>query len=162
MDNNIRLHNNPRNLVRIGVGRRPAVLKVAAALGSALARDADGGAAVGDAVCELVDGARLVAAGEALLVVLAVDGNVLAVAGAELGDGRLDVLHAALGAHLLGGEVGVQARAVPVAGDGLGVDRDLDAEVLGDAVEEEAGQPELVAHWGGSVNEFEGARCAVL
>lgn len=50
-------------------------------------------------------------------------------------------------AHLLGGEVGVQAGAVPVAGDGLRVDRDLDAKVLGDAVQEEARHPELVAHW---------------
>ena len=50
-------------------------------------------------------------------------------------------------AHLLGGKVGVQARAVPVTGDGLRVDRDLDAKVLGDAVQQEARHPELVAHW---------------
>jgi hypothetical protein len=41
----------------------------------------------------------------------------------------------------------VQARTVPVAGDGLRVDRDLDAKVLGDAVQEEACHPELIAHW---------------
>lgn len=86
------------------------------------------------------------AAREALLVALAVDGNVLGVAALELLDGGLDVLHAALLAHLDGREVGVQAGAVPVAGDGLGVERDLGAELLGDAVEEEAGEPEVVAH----------------
>lgn len=36
------------------------------------------------------------AARQALLVVLAVDGNVLQVAGSEGGDGGFDVLHAAL------------------------------------------------------------------
>ena len=147
----LRLHDDARDLVGVGVGGGAAILKVAVALGGALAGNADRRAAVGDAVRELVDGARLVAARQALLVVLAVHGDVLLVAGAELGDGRLNVLHAALLAHLLGREVAVQARAVPVAGDGLGVHRHLDAELLGDAVEEEASEPELVTHCAGGL-----------
>ena len=39
----------------------------------------------------------------------------------------------------------MQAGAVPVAGDGLGGKGDFDAVEFGDAVEEEAGYPELVA-----------------
>ena len=49
-------------------------------------------------------------------------------------------------AHRLGGEVGVGAGAVPVALDRLGVERGRDAEVLGDAVQQPAGDPELVSH----------------
>ena len=85
-------------------------------------------------------------AGETLVVALAVDGDVLLVAGLELLDGILDVLHATLLAHVLGGEVGVEASAVPVTGDGLGVEGDLGAELLRHAVEEETSEPEVVTH----------------
>jgi len=40
----------------------------------------------------------------------------------------------------------VQARTVPVSGDGLGVEGDLDAEFFSDTVEEESRQPEVVTH----------------
>lgn len=85
-------------------------------------------------------------AGHAELVVLAVDGHVLFLAAGELLHGGLDGLHAALGTGLLGGDVGVETSAVPVAGDGLGGEGDLGTELLGNAVEDEAGHPELVAH----------------
>lgn len=85
-------------------------------------------------------------AGHAKLVVLAVDGHVLLLAAGELLHGLLDGLHAALGASLLGGDVGVETSAVPVAGDGLGGEGDLGAKLLSDAVEDEARHPELVAH----------------
>jgi len=39
------------------------------------------------------------------------------------------------------------ASAVPVTRDGLGVERDDDAKVFGDAVEEVAGHPEMIAHF---------------
>lgn len=80
------------------------------------------------------------------LVALAVDNHVLLVAARESLHGLFHDLHAAVFTHRLGGDVGVETRAVPVTGDGLGVEGDLDAEFLGDAVEEETGHPELVAH----------------
>jgi len=43
-----------------------------------------------------------------------IDGDVFLVAALELLDGSLDVLHAALDAHLLGGEVAVETSTVPV------------------------------------------------
>ena len=49
-------------------------------------------------------------------------------------------------AHRLGREVGVGTGAVPVALDRLGVERRGDAEVLGRAVEQPAGDPQLVGH----------------
>ena len=86
------------------------------------------------------------ATSKASLVTLAVDLDVLDVTALKLLDGSLDVLHAALLAHLLGGEVAVETGTVPVTGDRLGVDGDLGAELLGDAVEKEAGEPEVIAH----------------
>ncbi len=47
-------------------------------------------------------------------------------------------------AHGLGGEVGVGARAVPVAEDGLGLEGGVHPEVLGDAEQQPAGHPQLV------------------
>lgn len=139
-------HHDLGDTVRVGVGGRATVLEVAVALGGALAGNADGGAAVGDAVAELVDGAGLVATGQTELVALAVLLDVLEVVRLELLDGVLDVLHATLDTHLLGGEVAVEAGTVPVALDGLGVPGDAGTEVLGDASEEEAGSPEVVTH----------------
>ena len=60
-----RLHQDAGDLVGVGIRRRPAVLEVAVALGAALARDADGAAAVGHAVRELVDAAGLMSARQA-------------------------------------------------------------------------------------------------
>ena len=53
----------------------------------------------------------------------------------KLLDGDLDVLHASLLPHRLGGEVAVGARTVPVPIDGLGVEGDHKAEVLRDPLE---------------------------
>jgi len=140
------LHHDAGDLIRVGVGRGSAILKVSVALLSALARDPDRGATVRDAVGEGVDGAGLVAARETQRVVLAVDGDVLLVAALELLDRGLDVLHAARLAHVRRREVAVEAGAVPVAWDRLGVEGDLGAELLGDAVEQETGDPEVVTH----------------
>lgn len=48
--------------------------------------------------------------------------------------------------HLLGREVGVETSTVPVARNRLGVDGDLGAELLGNAVQKESGKPEVVTH----------------
>jgi hypothetical protein len=140
------LGNDGSELVWVAVGRGAAVLEVALVLGSNGAGNADRGATVSDAPGELVIRRSLVLAGHAQLVVLAVDGHVLLLAGGELLHGLLDGLHAALSTRLLGGHVGVQTSAVPVAGDGLGREGDLGAELLGNAVEDEARHPKLVAH----------------
>ena len=139
-------HEHAGDTIRIGIGGRAAVLEVAVALGGGLAGNTDGAATVGDTVAELVDGTGLVAAGETELVVVTVLLDALDVAGLELLERSLDVGHAALHTHLLGGEVGVQTGTVPVTGDGLGVPRDLGAKVLRNTGEEETGDPEVVTH----------------
>lgn len=139
-------HQDLGDTVRVSVGGGSAILKVTAAAGGSLTRNTDGSAAVGDTPAELLDGAGLVLAGQTELVVLTVLLDTLGVVRLEGLDGLLDVLHATLGTHVLGGEVGVQARAVPWARDGLGVQGDLDAELLSDAGKEETGHPELVTH----------------
>lgn len=89
---------------------------------------------------------RLVFTRQPHLVILPIDRDMLHMLLRELLNRSLDRLHAALLAHLLRGEVGVAAGTVPVAGEGLGVEGDLDAEHLRDADEEVARHPEVVAH----------------
>lgn len=139
-------HENLGDTVRIGVGGGTAVLKVAVALGSGLARNADRAATVGDAIAELLNGASLVRAGETLLVVLTILLDALDVVRLEVLESRLDVSHATLDTHLLGREVGVHTGTVPGALHGLGVDGNLDAKVLSDTGKEETGDPKLVTH----------------
>ena len=86
------------------------------------------------------------ATGETELVTLAVLLDVLLVVRLKLLDSILDVLHATLETHLLGGEVAVEASTVPVSLDGLGVPGNARTEVLSDAGEEEASDPEVVTH----------------
>lgn len=64
----------------------------------------------------------------------------------ELLDRGLNDLHATLGTHLLGGEVGVETSTVPVTGHGLGVPGDLGTEVLGNTGKQETSQPQVVTH----------------
>lgn len=84
-------------------------------------------------------------ASHAQLVVGAVDGHVLGLAGREFLHGGLNGLHATLSTSLLGGNVGVQTGAVPVTRNGLGGKSDLGTKLLGNAVEDKARNPELVA-----------------
>lgn len=139
-------HENLGDTVRIGVGSGTTILEVAEALGSSLAGNADRAATVSNAPGELVDSTSLVSASKALLVVLAVLLDALLVVRLEVLEGSLDVGHTALGTHLLGGEVGVHAGAVPGTLHGLGVDGDLDAKVLSDTGKEETGHPKLITH----------------
>jgi len=87
-----------------------------------------------------------VVAGEAFLVVSAVEEHALFVAVAEVLELLLDLLAVGVVARGLAGEVGVEAGAVPVALDGLGADVDFDVEVLGAALHDLAHEPELVSH----------------
>ena len=96
-----------------------------------------------------MDAAGLALAGKPALVVLAlarvVRLDVLLVPLAQLLDRLLDLLDAIVGAHRLGREVAVGARAVPVALHGFRVQGDDHAVFLGDAVQDEPGHPEVVA-----------------
>jgi hypothetical protein len=94
---------------------------------SDMTRDSDGRASVGNTGREVGNVTRLVLAGQSQVIVFTVDGNVLHVSLAHLLDGVLDRLHTLAGCSgELGGEVGVQAGAVPVTGgQGLGVERGL-------------------------------------
>ncbi|KAI3479577.1 hypothetical protein L1887_58390 [Cichorium endivia] len=140
------LGNDTSDEVRVAVRGRATVLEVTVALRGNVTGDADRSAAVGNTGREVANVAGLVLARETLVVVGTVDGNVLVVALGELLDGSLDGLHAALLAHRVGRVVGVAASTVPVTGDGLGVERDLDAPLLSHADEEVARKGEVVAH----------------
>ena len=91
-------------------------------------------------VAEGVDVARLVLAAQALLVAQAVLRDVLGVALGQALDGGEDGLHAARLAHRLGRVVGVPSGAVPVALDGLGVERADNVKVLSQPAEEGGGE----------------------
>ena len=140
------LDDDTGDAVRVGVGSGSAVLKVTHLLVVALAVDTHRGTTVGDTPGELVKRRSLVGTRHAELVIVAIHLHVLLVAGAELLHGRLDGLVATLLAHLLGRHVGVKTGAVPVTRDGLGGESDLDAKLLGDAVEDEARHPELIGN----------------
>ena len=76
---------------------------------------------------------------QAALIALAIGGNVDCVALSELLAVGLDDIPSSRGlTSLLGGEVGVASRAIPVTRDGLGVKGDLDVEELAGAVHEVA------------------------
>src|SRR5262245_46622266 len=137
---------NGANLVRVHVRGRATVFEVALPGVDGGHGDAHRGAAVEVANPEGVDGRGLVQAGQPLLVVRAVDGDVIVVALFELLHGLADDVEPAVVAHRLGGEVGVRPGAVPIAAHRLRVERGAHAEVFADPVEQPAGHPQLVGH----------------
>ena len=153
-----RFHHDTGDLVGIRITRRSAVLKVPIPILADTSRDTYARATVRNAPGEAFEGGGFVSTGHAEGVVGAVDFDVLLVAFLEPLDRRLDVLHAARIAHLLGRDVRVETGAVPVARDGLGVERNLGAEFLSDAVEKETSHPEMVTHWKRKVSEWNGNR----
>lgn len=140
------LDDDAGDLVWVTVGGGTPVLEVALALLGDGAVDTNGSTTVGDAPGELLVRGSLVPASHTSLVALTVDKHVLLLPGSELLHGGLNGLDATFGTHLLGGDVGVETGTVPVTGDGLRGEGDLDAKVLGNAVEKETRDPELVAH----------------
>jgi hypothetical protein len=138
------LDDHTSDLIRVGVGGGPAVLEVALALLGASAVDTHRGATVGDAPGELVICSGLVAASHAGLVALTVDLHVLDVALAEGLHGLLDGFHATLLTHSLGGDIAVKTGAVPLAGNGLGVESHASTELFGNTMEQETRHPKLV------------------
>jgi hypothetical protein len=111
-----------------------------------MTRDTDRGTTVGDTRCESANVSSLVPTSKTHLVVLAIDSDVLRMPLGQLGNSFLDRFHATLLTHRLGGEVGVASSAIPITSQGLGVERDLDTPLLGNADEEVAGHPEMVTH----------------
>ena len=116
-------------------------------------RDADGSTPVGDTPGELVDGLCLVEAGEAEVVVRAVNGDVLLAVFLELGHEGEEVFLAAFLAEIFGGEVRVHAGAVPVALERFAVILDIDTVFLAKALEQVAGDPDLVRGTLGAFSE---------
>ena len=84
--------------------------------------------------------------GETLFDAMSVHRDVLHHALPDRFAGSLDGLETTGHTHLLGGEVGVSTRTVPVTLHRLGVPVDVHAVVLGDALEQPASNPELVSH----------------
>ena len=128
------------------VGGGTPVLQVAITLSSDVTRNTNGSTTVGNARAESSDMPGLVTTSEAHVVVLSIDSNVLVVFLSEFFDSSLDVLHTTLDTHGKGTEVCVASSTVPVAGQRLGVEGDLDTPLLGETNEEVAGHPKVVAH----------------
>ena len=107
-------------------------------------RHADRSTAVGETVGEFIDRLGLVKAGEAEMVVRAIDGDVLFAMFAEGSHECFEVSLAAFFAEVVGGEIRVHAGAIPVAFDWLAVVFDVDAVLFAEAVEDVAGGPDFV------------------
>src|SRR2546430_1723635 len=135
------------DLIRVHVRSRPSILEVTLAGVDGGHRDAHRRAAVEVADAELMERRGLMQTGQPLLVVRTVDGDVLVVTLLELLHRLADHVHAAVLTHRLGGEVGMRARAIPVALHRLRIQRGADAEVLGYAVQQPAREPQLVGHF---------------
>lgn len=82
--------------------------------------------------------------GHTLVVAFSVDLDVLNVTLLELLHRFLNVLHATIGTHLLGRDIGVETGTVPITRDRLGLECHLGAKFFGDTVEEPSGNPELI------------------
>ena len=115
--------------------------------------DTDGSTTVSDSVGELVDGLGLVEAGETLVVVRSVNGDVLGSVFLEGCHELLEVFFATFFTHELGGEVGVHAGTVPVAFDRLTVPFDVEAVVFAEAKKEEARHPDIVSGFLGAFSK---------
>lgn len=111
-----------------------------------MTRNANRSPTVGDTGGEGADVASLVTAGEAKIVVISVDCDVLRVPEAEFLDGGLDSLHTTGLAHFFGTEISVAASTVPVAFKGLGMEGDLDAPLFRNANKKIAGHPKVITH----------------
>lgn len=116
-------------------------------------RHANGGTAVGNAPREFVDGLSLVKAGEALVVVWAVNGNVFLAEFLEGIHEFEEIFFAAYLAEVLGREIGVHTGTVPVASDWLAVPLDVNLVFLGEAEEKEASDPDIVGGFLGALGE---------
>lgn len=136
--------------VRVTVGSRTPILQVSLALGRAVSWDSDTGSSVGDPARELVYAGGLVQSSKTPFVVFAprwiVSSNVHIVALAQFFNRCLNDLDATVLSHGESAVVGVAAGPVPVARNGLGVQTDNYALVLGHLLEDEPGHPQVISH----------------
>jgi hypothetical protein len=142
------------DLVRVALGGRAAIFQIAlVTVLDEVDGHADGGAAVRQAVAELVDGLGLVVAGEAKVVVRAIDRDVRGDVVAERLHQRLKVLLTAHFAEVLGGEVAMHTGTVPVALDGLAMQLHVHLVLLAEAHHQIARGPHIVGRLGGAFRE---------
>jgi len=140
-----RLHDPRGHLVGVSGGVRATVLQPALpATLNGSDGDADGRTAIGNTEAELVDALGLVEAGEAEVVVVAIDLDVLLSDGAESFTDLIVVFFLTAFTEEGVGEVGVHTGTVPVSGDGLTFVVDHDTVLFSHTIEEEAGEPYLV------------------
>ena len=71
------LHHPRRHLVRVTIGRRPAILHIAFALFLGVPGNANGSSSIGHPILKVTDGAGLMLPCQALLISLAIFSNVL-------------------------------------------------------------------------------------
>ncbi len=150
------LEHAARDLVRVALGVRTTILKVALVLVVHEAvGHADRGTAIGDSVAELVDRLGLVESGQTEVVVRTVNGDVLVLVLIESGHELLEVLLATLLTHELGGEVAVHAGSVPIKilTERFAVELDVDAVLLTDAHQDVAGEPDFIGGLLGALAE---------
>jgi hypothetical protein len=141
------LDNDGGDSVGVNVGSRSAIFQVAVALLSNVTGDSNRSTSVGNTGGKGGHAGSLVLTGKTLVVVLSVNGNVFQVLLLELLDRILDGGHTlARCSRSLGGEVGVASGTVPVALEGLGVERGLDSPLFSDTEEQEPGHPKVVSH----------------
>lgn len=85
--------------------------------------------------------------GHSVGIAFAVDLDVFRMALLQFLHSLFNVFHTAFFTHLLGGDIRVEAGAVPIARNWLGGEGDFGAEFFGDTVEQPSGNPEFITHW---------------
>jgi len=106
----------------------------------------DRGTTIGNTGAEAADVTSLMATSETHVVVISVHGDVFVVLLGEFLDRSFNDLHATLHTHASGTVVGVASSTVPVTGQRLGVEGNLDTPLLGKTDEEVTGHPEVITH----------------
>ncbi len=140
--------------VRVGVGCRATVFQPALpAAFDGSDRDSDRSTTVRNAVAELVDRLGFVQTGQTLIVVGTVNVDVFLDPRLESLTDRFVHVLAAAGPQGRVAEVRVHAAAVPVTLDRLGLVIDRQAVILGGAVQQVTGDPDLVAGFLGTLGK---------
>lgn len=141
------LHHDTSDTIRVRIACRSPVLKITFTFLGTLSRDTNTRTTIRDGIAEFVDGCSLMFACHSLGVTLSVDQDVLFMAFSKLLACILNCLHAAIFPHLRCGDVGMQASAVPVPFDWLGLDGDLGSEFFSHAVKEIASYPKMISDY---------------